>query len=111
MLPGCFSNFSLDQISLPNELLIHFSQLKLDGEDRTSISKHIYDFLQIFHPFEIDNEESPCVLFFLALEGCANQWCPTLPHTFVHSLLPFLKELHQAFNKYNNRDVFGESTY
>lgn len=75
--------------------------------DGTSISKHIYDFLKFLQPYEIHNEEYFCVVFFPTLEGRANWWCYTFPPAFFHSLIPFLKELHQAFGKYNYRDVCG----
>ena len=46
-----------------------------------------------------------CVLFFLTIEGSANRWWHTLLPTSVDSLLTLLKELYQAFDKYNHQDV------
>ena len=70
-----------------------------------SITKQIYDFLHFCKSREIDSEEIVCVLFLLTLEGHANWWCHTLPPASVHSLITLLKELHQAFDKYNHQDV------
>ena len=71
-----------------------------------SITEHISDYLQFCKPYEIDNEESACVLFFLTLEGHANWWCHTMPPYFIHTLHPFLKELHQALDKCNHQDFY-----
>ena len=105
LILGCFSNFSLYQFLIPDELLDHLSQLKFDGEDGTSITKHIYDFLKFFEFYKRNDEDFSCVFFFLSLEGRANRWCHTLTPTFIHSLHQLLRELHQAFERYNYRDV------
>ena len=89
-----FSNFSLYQISLPDELLDLLSLLKFDSEDRMSLTRHIYAFLHFYESHEIDSEELVCVLFFLTIEGRANRWCHTLSPASIHSLLPFHRELH-----------------
>ena len=107
VLPRSFSHFSLSQLSIPDELLDHLSLLKIDDEeDRTSVTKHIYDFLHFCESHEINNDELVCIIFFLTLEGHANRWCQTLPPDFVHSLLTLLKELNQTFNKCNHQDVY-----
>lgn len=104
-LLGCFSHFSLNQLSIPVDLLNHLSLLKFDSDDRTSVTKHIYDFLHLWKSREIDSEELVSMLLFLTLEGCANWWCHTLPSPSIHSLLTPPKELHPTFDKYNHQDV------
>lgn len=111
MLLGCLSHFPLNQISLPDELLDHLSLLKFDGEERMFITKHIFDFLHLCKSHESDSEEIVCVIFFFTLKGHANWWCHALPPAFVHSLLTLLKELHQAFDKYNHQDVYERISY
>ena len=76
-----------------------------------SVTEHIYDFLHFCESREIDSDELFCVLFFLTLEGRANQWCHTLPPASVHSLLTFLKELHQAFDECDHQDVYGRISH
>jgi len=105
LLPGCFSNFSLYQFTIPHEPFYHLSQLNFDGEDGTSITEHISYFIKFCESYEIYDEEFSCVIFFLTLEGRVNQWCHTLPPTSIHSLHHLLGELHQAFDMYNYRDV------
>lgn len=104
-LPGCFSNFSLYQFSIPDETLGHLSLLKFDGEDGTCITNHISDFLKFYESYEINDEDFSYVLFFLTLEGRVNWWIHTLPSTSIHSLHHFLRELHQTFDRYSYQDV------
>lgn len=89
ILLRCLSNLSISQFSIPDEPFYHLSQLKFNGEDGTSIAKHIYDFLIFFESYEIDNEYFYCVLFFLTLEDRANKWC-TLPSASFHYIQHFL---------------------
>jgi len=94
LLLGHFSNFSLYRFSIPNEPLNHLSQLKFDGDDGTSIAKHISDFLNFYESYKINDEEFSCVVLFLTLEGRDNRWCHTLPPSSIHSLHHFLWEIH-----------------
>ena len=64
-----------------------------------SITIVIYEF------YEIDSEYVALILFFLTLEGQVNRWCHALPSASIHSFEWFLKELHQAFDRYDHRDV------
>lgn len=72
LLPGCFSNLSICQLWIPDELLYHFPQLKFDDEDGTSITTRIYDFIKFCESYKINDEEFACVLFFLTLKGRVN---------------------------------------
>ncbi len=106
MLSSCFSHFSLNQLSIPNELLDHLSLLNFDGEVITTINEHIYDLIHFCESQEIDSDELVCILFFLTLEVCVNRWCHTLPPASIRSLLTFLKELHQAFDVCDHQDAY-----
>lgn len=106
MLPVCFSHFSLNKLSIPDELLNHLSLLNFDSEEKTSVTEHIYDFLHFYESHEINSDEIVYVLFFLTLEGHDNRWCHTLPPASVHSLLTLLKELHQAFDECDHQHVY-----
>ena len=83
ILPGCFSNLSICQFSIPDEPLYHLPQLKFDGEYGTSIIENISDFLKFFEPYEINDEYFACVLFSLTLEAHSNRWFHTLPSTSI----------------------------
>ena len=72
ILPGYFSNLSHGKILILDEPLYHLSQLNFDGEDGTSITKHISDFIKFCESYEINDEEFSCVIFFLTLEGRVN---------------------------------------
>ncbi len=98
---GCFSNLSIYQFSIPNEPLYHLTQLRLDCEDETSITTHIYDFLKFCESHEIDDEEFACAFFFLTLEGRVNQWCHTLPPTSILYSHHFLKDIYHSFDRYD----------
>lgn len=103
--PGCSSNFSLFQLSILDDPLDHLSELKFDGEDATPIIEHIFYFLKFCKSYEIDDDEFDFLLFYLTLESHVNQWCYTFPLASIHSLHQFLRELHQAFDRYNYCDV------
>jgi len=103
ILPRCFSSLcSPSQLLISGEPLDDLSQLKFYGEDGTSITEHISNFLKFY---EIDDENISCVLFFLTLEGRVNRLCHTLPLASIHSFDQFFEEIHQAFDRYDYRDV------
>ena len=83
ILSGYFSNISLGKISILDEAIYDLSQLKFDGEDGTSITKHIYDFFKFCEYYKINDEDFSFVTFFLALEGHVNRWCHTLPTSSI----------------------------
>lgn len=73
ILPGCFSNLYPSEILFHDEPLYPFSQLKFDGEDGTSITNHIFNFLKFCEFYEINDIYFSCVPFFLTLEGHVNR--------------------------------------
>lgn len=106
MILGCFSNRSNDQLLISDERLYSSSQLKFDGECEISIAKNISKFLEFCEFYEMDYEDVSLILFFLTLEGWVNRWCHILPSTSIHSFDQFLKELHQAFDRYDDWVVY-----
>lgn len=73
---------------------------------KTSVTKNIYDFLHFYESHEIDSDDIVCALLFLTLKGYANRWCHTLPPASIHSLLTFLKEIHQSFDECDHQYVY-----
>lgn len=50
-------------------------------------------------------------LFSLALEGYVKHWCHTLQYSSIHSFERLVKELHEAFDKYNYHDIYKRINY
>ena len=69
---GYFSSLFPNKILIPNEPIYHLSQLKFYGEDGTSITEHITNFLKFCEYCEINDEYFSCVAFFLNLKGHVN---------------------------------------
>ena len=82
------------------------SSVAMLHKDRTSVTEHIFYFLNSCESHEINSDELVFVLFFIILEGRSNWWFHTLPPTSIHSLLTFLKELHQAFDECDHQVVY-----
>ena len=81
--------------------MYHLSQLKFDGENGVSITKHLLDFCDFCECYEIDDEELDCLLFSLTLEGRVNKWCRKLLAASIHLFKQLAGELQQACHRYN----------
>jgi len=92
------------QCSIPDDKLYHLSQLKFDGKDGTSITKHISDFLKFCESYEIDDEEFAYVVFSLTLEGHVNKWCHMFLESSIH-LFELINKLWWVFHKHDFQDV------
>lgn len=57
VLMRCLSHFFLNHLLIVDEILDHLSLLKLDSDDRMSITKHISDFLHFWKSHEINSDE------------------------------------------------------
>ena len=101
ILPRFLSEIYELRCLIPDELMYHLSQLKLDGENGVSINQHLLDFCDFGECYEIDNEGLICFLFFLTLKGHAKIWCRTLPEASIHSFEQLANELQQAFHMYD----------
>ena len=83
----------------------HLSQLKFDGENGVSITRHLSDFCDFGECYEIYDQGLFFFLFSLSLEGRTKKWCCTLPKSSIHSFEQLASELQQAFHRYDFHNV------
>ena len=95
ILSTYLSEFYEPRYFIPDELMYHLSQLKFDGENGVSITRHLSDLCEFGECYKIENEGFICFLFFLTLEGRAKKWCHTLPEASIH----LFEQLTSEFNK------------
>lgn len=83
-------------------IVIHnLSQLKFDGEGKSTFQEHLFQVVHFFLFNEIYCKDVMARLLTLTFKDRVSRLCHTLPIDSIHSFDQLAKGLHKAFNKYD----------
>lgn len=104
IIMGCFSREI--EFTIPLEFFHNLCQFKFDGKGELIVLGHFFRFIQFFFLSNgIHCKYVQSRLFILKVECRVEKWCHTLPNASIHSFDQLVKELHEAFEKYDYQDV------